>query len=112
MMLKDGSGIVLKDTISTDMFAKFFQSVCSINDGILPNVDKKTKSCLSHIVFDENDINTRLRTLLIKYSCGPDEIPTALLQTLHNVLAFLLCLFYQHSFNSGILLNNWKSAII
>ena len=94
IMLKDDSGIVLKDTISTDMFAKFFQPVCSINDGILPNVDKKTKPCLSHIVFDENDINTRLRTLLIKYSCGPDEISTLFLQTLHNVLAFPLCSFF------------------
>ena len=101
-MLKDDSGIVLKYSISADMLAKFFQPVFSIDDGILPNVDKKIKSCLSDIVFDENDINTRPQTLPLKYSCGPDEIPAAFLKTLHKLLAFPLCLIFQHSFNSGI----------
>ena len=73
-----------------------------ISDGILPNVDKQIKSCLSDIVFDETDINTRPQTLPLKHSCGPDEIPIAFLKTLHNFLAFLLCLIFQHSFNSGI----------
>ena len=65
-----------------------------------------------YVVFDENDINTRLQTLLLKYSCGLDEIPTALLKTLHNVLAFQLRLIFQLSFNSGILPNIWKCAYI
>ena len=94
------------------MFAIFFQLVFLIDDGIVPNADKKIKSCLSDIIFDENDINTRLRTLLLKYSCGPDEKPTAFLKTLYNVLAFPLCLIFKHSFNSGILPNIWKCANI
>ena len=52
----------------------FFNQCFSIDNGILPTIDKKIKSCLSDIVFDENDINTRLQTLPLKYSCGPDEI--------------------------------------
>ena len=40
------------------MFATFFQSVFSIDAGTLPNVDKKIKSCLNDIIFDENDTNT------------------------------------------------------
>ena len=55
-------------------------------------------------------------TLPLKYSRGPDEIPTAFLKTLHNVtsnlLAFLLCLIFQHSFNSGILPSILKCANI
>ena len=94
------------------MFAKFFQSVFSIDDGILPNVDEKIKSCLSDITFNENDIHTCLRTLPLKHSCGPDEIPTAFLKTLYNVLAFPLCFIFQHSFNSGILPNILKCANI
>ena len=47
IMLKDDRRMVIKDTIRADMFAKFFQSVFSIDEGKLPNVDKKIKSCLS-----------------------------------------------------------------
>ena len=62
-MLKDDNGIVLKDTISVEMCATFFQSVFSIDDGILPNLGKKIKSYLRDLKFGVNDINTHLRTL-------------------------------------------------
>ena len=75
---------------------------------------RKVKSCLSDIIFDGNDINTRLRILPLVniHTHGPDEIPTAYLKTLHNVLANPLCLIFQRSFNSGILPNIWKCTNI
>ena len=112
IVLKDKNGTVLKDIISVEMFAKYFQSVFSVDDGILPNMNTNIKSCLNDIIFDEHDINTRLQALPIKYSCGPDEIPTAFLKTLHNVLALPLSLIFQNSLNSGNLPNVWKCANI
>ena len=53
------------------MFAKYFQSVFSVDDGTLPNMNTKIKSCLNDIIFDEH-INTLLLALPIKYSCGPN----------------------------------------
>ena len=93
-MLKDNKDIVLKDTIGAEIFAKFFPSIFSTEDGVLPNVNKKINSCLSGIKFNEHDINTCLQTLPLKYSCGLDEIPIVFLKTLHNVLAFPHCLIF------------------
>ena len=112
IILKDKNGTVLKNIISVEMFAKYFQSVFSVDDGTLPNMNTKIKSCLNDIIFDEHDINTRLQALPIKYSCGPDEIPTAFLKILHNVLALPLSLIFQDSLNSGILPYVWKCANI
>ena len=69
-------------------------------------------TCLNDIIFDEHDINTRLQALPIKYSCGPEEIPTAFLKILHNGLALPLSLIFQDSLNSGILPYVWKCANI
>ena len=85
-----------------NIFAKFFQSVFSTDDGILPIMNKTISSCL---IFDKHDIATRLQTFPFNYPCEPNEIPTAFLKTLHNVIAFSLCLIFQHSFSSGILPN-------
>ena len=65
-------------------------AVFSVDDGTLPNMNKKIKSCLNDIIFDEHDINTGLQALPIKNSCGPDEILTTFLKILHNVLTLPL----------------------
>ena len=94
------------------MFAAYFKSVYTNDNGILPNFINQTNVCLSNITFDVFDIDKRLASLPLKYSCGPDGIPTAFLKSLHNVLAFPLCLLFQQSLNSGELPSIWKCANI
>ena len=112
VQLKDNNGIVLQNDISAEMFAAYFKSVYTNDNGILPNFINQTNVCLSNITFDVFDIDKRLASLPLKYSCGPDGIPTAFLKSLHNVLAFPLCLLFQQSLNSGELPSIWKCANI
>ena len=103
---------MLGEQHSVNVFAEYFHSVYSKDNNFLPDFDKRSNVLLSNIEIDVVEVDRHLRTLLHKYSSGPDNIPNILLKKLHSSLALPLSLIFQQNINTGCLPKLWKCANI
>ena len=97
---------------AVDVFATFFHSTNSVDNGKLPELQQAGAFNLidDDIIFNVDKIILLLNKLPNKFSAGPDAIPTILLKKLSNSLCLSLSLIFQKSFNNSDMPDDWKQA--
>ena len=95
-----------------EIFANFFHSTYSVDNGKLPQLqqDGAFNLIADDIIFDVDKIKLLLNKLPNKYSAGPDGILNILLKKLSNSLCLPLSIIFQKSFNNSDLPDNWKQV--
>ena len=64
------------------------------------------------ITFSEEAIRTKLSKLKSNKSSGPDSLHSCVLNELQNVIPRVLKSVFDHSYEYGVLPEDWKSSVI
>ena len=109
----DGS-LVTNDTDKAEVLNNYFASVCTTDDGCLPNFDRVVPedTLLSEVTFTPTLVKRAIKKMKNNTSSGPDGLPPALFKKLINVLASPLSLLYSSLMSVGKVPDAWRSAIV
>jgi hypothetical protein len=90
-----------------------FQSVYTKEDtATLPDKGNSTIKSMNDIYITENGVIKLPKDLNPHKASGPDQIPTRLLKLCASELAPAIARVFQTSLDSGIVLSDWKEALI
>jgi Reverse transcriptase (RNA-dependent DNA polymerase) len=115
--LKNQSGEIITDNkIAADVMNKYFASVFTVED--LMNIPEPVKILKSNSELDilkdidirEQDVRSKLESLKVNKSPGPDDIHPKLLYELRNELVSPLTNMFNISIKSGEIPQDWKDA--
>jgi len=113
--LYDGHGKLVSDNAAkANLLNNYFASVCTDDNGCMPNVYHSVDyTCsLSDIIFTANNVEATIKRLKSNLSSGPDELPPLLFKKIGPVLAQPLAILYQQLFSVSYVPPEWKHAII
>ena len=102
----------VNNNVAVELFAKFFHSTYSIDDGKLHTMPFFCFRMNDNIIFDSNTINQLINKLPNKCSNGPDGISNFLLKKLSNSICIPLAIIFQNSFDNKSIPSQRKLADI
>ena len=106
---ESGTFIANSDGDKAEILAKFFSSVFTDEDvNNLPKMEKRNSDIATNEPFSQEEIKKLLLGLNTTKSPGPDKA----LYELANVIDKPLFIIFKKSFDTGIVPENWKVAII
>ena len=90
----------------------FFKDVFVTEDenNIPTTNDRGGGNKISDVYFDTDTVLKLLEKLNVNNSSGPDLLPPRVLKELKTAIALPLTLIYNHSFDDGVLVDDWKTA--
>jgi hypothetical protein len=92
---------------------KFFASVFTSEDkNTIPVKEKETDEVLGNVIFTREAVLQKLGDLRADSAAGPDRIFPRILKELRYELAGPLCTLFTKSMNTGVVPQDWKSAIV
>ena len=96
------------------MLNNYFSSVCTNDDGVLPEFDRvaPANTEFNDVAFRTSNVESVLRKLKNKVSHGFDGLPPTVFKNLAPCLAFPLSVLYNNSMSVGKLPDEWKKAVI
>ena len=100
------------NNVAVELFAKFFHSTFSIDDGKLHTTPFFCFRMNDNIIFDYNTISQLIDKLPNKCSNGPDGISNFLLKKLSNSICIPLAIILQNFFDNKSIPSQWKLADI
>ena len=101
------------DAEKSECFNKFFSSVFTHDNGIVPNVTEKAKhNSLTDVQFTYEDIVKVIHKLKPKNSMGPDGLSSAFLKKVASSISFPLMLIFSQSFQCGKIPDICQTAIV
>src|SRR5437867_1628426 len=116
--LKDSAGNIVSDSGAiADLLKSYFSSVFTVeNISSIPNpisnFDFTNSQIFSEISVDEKLVSEKLSKLNISKSQGPDELHPKLLFELRNELCKPLTYLSKMAFQSGVIPQDWRDAIV
>jgi len=113
--IQDASGnIVTECGKKGDTFNKFFASVFTLDNGMMPLHVKKAEPGIkiSDVSFGANMVLRLLVKQKSKTSMGPDELPSIFYKKLAHCLASPMSIMFACIFAFGKLPSIWKQAIV
>jgi len=113
-VIKSDKGEMLyNDAEKSECFNKFFSSVFTRDNGILPGVTEKAKpNSLTDVEFAYEDILKVIHKLKSKNTMGPDGLSSGFLKKVASGISFPLMLIFSQSFQCGKIPDSWKTAIV
>ena len=92
----------------------FFKDVFVTEDknNISTTNDSSGGNKISDVYFDTDTVLKLLEKLNVNKSPGPDLLHPRALKELKTALALPLTLIYNHSFDNGVLVDDWKTAYV
>ena len=106
------------DRLITDDYSKacmlndYFASVGRSDNGIIPNCNKYTATCLDSIDINESNILVAIKKLKNNCTCGPDGLPPTLFKRLQYTIAKPLSIINNELFSVAFVPDEWKVAVI
>jgi len=113
--LVDDNGTLCDDNAGkANILNRYFASVCTADNGILPNVARVVpdSASLESVSFTAAKIMNVIKKIKPKTSCGPDGIPSLLWKKLAPYLADPLAMVFNSFMSVGEIPCEWRSAII
>jgi len=88
--------VATSDTDKASVLNNYFSSVCTNDDGVLPEFDRVAPANVefNDVMFSPANVKSVLRKLKNKVSCGLDGLPPTLFKKLAPCLAFPLSVLY------------------
>ena len=108
----DNGSLSTNEASQAEAFNKYFSSVFTLDNQILPNFDLRTDHILGNITFNPTIVCRVLKGLKQDSSPGPDNIAPIFLKTMANELASPLSYLFEHFFINGYVPSIWRSAYI
>ena len=110
----DEVSVAKTDEDKADAFCNYFSSVFTReNKDVIENLNLNVQDTfMSDIVFDVENIKTKLKNLNVNKSSGPDNIHSKILNESSEILALPLKIIFESSFKLKQLPSDWKSANI
>ena len=102
----------VNNNVAVELFAKFFHSTFSIDNGKLHTTPFFCFRMSDNIIFDSNTINQLINKLPNKCSNDPDGISIFLLKKLSNSICIPIAIIFQNSFDNKSIPTQWKLADI
>ena len=108
---EDGT-VINNDSEKAEELSKYFHSVfVKENTYNLPTIGNRSNGhTVSDINISEDIILKLLDAVDVNKSCGPDLLHPRVLKELRHVLTVPLSLIFKCSFESGLLVEDWKTA--
>ena len=108
----DGSAIQSDIDMATLFFNEYFSSVFNCEDtASIPTVDSTSSPPLDDsIEITPEIVFSKLTAIQSSKSPGPDGCPTTIIKSVSEFISVPLCILFNKSLNSGILLTDWKCA--
>jgi len=104
--LYDNHGKLVSDNATkANLLNHYFASVCTDDNGCMPNVYHRVDSTcsLSDISFTVNNVEAAIKRFKSNLSSGPDELPPLLFKKLGLVIAQPLAIFYHQFFSVSLI---------
>ena len=111
-LIDDKDALITDDVHKADLLNNYFSSVCTKDDGNLPNFISRTSSTIETISFTPAIITRCINKLKTNTSAGPDGLPTIILKKLGDSIAYPLSMFFTSFMSVSKLPTEWKSAIV
>ncbi|XP_032223431.2 uncharacterized protein LOC116604739 [Nematostella vectensis] len=108
--LRSNDGVSISPRDKAQVLNKQFQSVFTVDDGVLPGLGPSPFPHISDIIFTPTGIKKQLDNMQTCKASGPDELPARILHDLSNYLANMLCIIFQQSYDKGTLPLDWSTA--
>jgi Reverse transcriptase (RNA-dependent DNA polymerase) len=115
-VLKDANGmLVTNDAERAELLNNYFCSVCTKDDGVIPDF-KRNKvaedSFIDHITFNTARIERAISKLKLNLAGGIDGFPPLLIKKLSPTLLEPLSLLYSSFLSVGKIPHEWRRAIV
>jgi len=106
--------LITDDTEIANVFNKYFGSVFTDDDGLMPNIANRTGNdiYIDSVDFSVEAVRTCLSRVKPSTSYGPDGFPNILLKKLANFICIPLSFIFDASFKSNCLPQQWLQAFV
>jgi hypothetical protein len=112
-LLKEDGTKASSDKEKADILNKVFQSVFTVEKGVLPTMPKyEYDRELTEFIITKDIVKKQLKKLKIGKAPGPDGICPRLLVELADVLAQPITIIFQKSLDSGCIPDEWRTATV
>ena len=109
--LKDGKTVVSDDAPMANMLNKFFASVFTVENPILPEAKTcDVSSKLVDVEFPVEAVSEKIDAVKMTAAPGPDILCPRLLRAVSDVLCYPLAVVYKRSLDEGEVPEDWKLA--
>ena len=111
--LRQGESLFISEKDKADSLNKYFESVFTKDDGVLPDSSPTVPAHLKpmgDIVFSQTGVLKLLANLNPSKSAGPDAISSRCLRNLATEITGMLTYIFQQSFNTGSIPKDWSTA--
>lgn len=97
---------------TVNLFAKSFSAAYASSDISVPEYVKLDCIDFNSCCFTSSDVYKALTSLPLKYSSGPDGVPSFILKKCAASLAIPLSMLFNRSLSSGVFPLKWKSSFV
>lgn len=111
-VLSDNGKILASDIEKADILNKYFVSVFTPDDNILPYFQTQIKSELKNCIFTSETVRKALKCLKPCFSSGPDNFPSFFIKKLSNYICVPLATIFEVSFRTHKLPTAWLQSNI
>ena len=108
--LQNENSLVHDDQSKSELFNKYFSSVLTDDNNILPTFEYRTNVKCGNLQVCGDDVRGVLKQMKSKFSSGPDGFPTVLFKSLADELAEPLSSIFNTSIFSKKCATIWKTA--
>ena len=113
--LRQGESPYISEKDKADALNKYFESVFTKDDGVLPDSSPTVPAHLKpmgDILFSQIGFLKLLANLNPSKSAGPDAISSRCLRDLATEISGMLTYIFQQSFNTGSIPKDWSTAMV
>jgi hypothetical protein len=110
--LVHGDRIVTHEHEEAEIFADYFASVYTVDDGVIPHLPPFTDVPFLNVDFSPLHVRQALQSLKGKLSLGSDLLPALFYKRLGKSLVFPLCLLFEKSLYQSSLPDSWRLSTV
>ena len=109
--LKDGESVVSDDERMANVLNKFFVSVFTEENPVLPEASKRNfQTMLDQVNFPKEAVLVKIKALKADSASGPDKLRPRVLQAVADILCCPLSIIFVRSLEEGEVPDDWRMA--
>ena len=101
---------VFDDVKKADLLNKYFASVFTVDNKILPEFEARRAGNLNDVQFSEDNVRNALKKMKSSFSSDPDGLNSYFLKKLSFSICYPLSKIFGKSFTQGEIPDSWKIA--